>query len=259
MNELTVGADKTPFLSCKLSGNVLFIDDGSLIDQLTIPARKKPKYFDIARHHINPLDGMDYKRAREFVSVMDAVYPEGESTLTKKNSNFILLNALLGNVSYLDDLLEPDKKDPARQDAYQKIETLLLSPVLRSVLCKPIDAFSLRGIVIARLDRAVLGDFDAFVLGSLLISMFKGQVVVPDFGFYGREHHVALIRQERLIAGVTTLSEVPEKLRQALLTIPKKTGSRTTYDDAEVLAKYLCVHARGANGYDEFIKDAMGG
>jgi hypothetical protein len=48
--------------------------------------------------------------------------------------------------------------------------------------------------VLARLDPAVLGDFDAFVLASLLISQFKEQVIVPDFGFYGREHHIALIR-----------------------------------------------------------------
>ncbi len=51
---------------------------------------------------------------------------------------------------------------------------------------------------------------------------------MPDFGFYGREHHIALIRQERLVAGVTTLAEVSLKLRQALLTIPDKMGSQAT-------------------------------
>jgi hypothetical protein len=35
-----------------------------------------------------------------------------------------------------------DKKDPGKQDAYQKIETLPLSPVLHAVLCQPTN-FSL--------------------------------------------------------------------------------------------------------------------
>ena len=99
-----------------------------------------------------------------------------------------MLEALLANAKKrrpkpLDELLQPDK-DPAGQDAYQRIQTLLLSPVLHKVLCGPTD-FSMSGIVLARLDRAELGDFDAFVMGSFLISMFKEQVVVPDFGFFG--------------------------------------------------------------------------
>ncbi len=113
---------------------------------------------------------MDYRLAREFLAVMDAIFPESVDTLTRKNSNFVLLETLLDHKSgYLNTLLEPDRKDAAQQDAYQKIATLLLSPVLRSVLCRPTN-FSLRSIVIARLDRAKLGDFDAFVLASLLIS-----------------------------------------------------------------------------------------
>ncbi len=47
----------------------------------------------------------------------------------------MLLETLLDHKrGYLNTLLEPDRKDAARQDAYQKIATLLLSPVLRSVL-----------------------------------------------------------------------------------------------------------------------------
>ena len=34
------------------------------------------------------------------------------------------------------------------------------------------------------------------------MSHAKGQVAVPDFGFYGRDIHSRLIREERLIAGV---------------------------------------------------------
>jgi hypothetical protein len=41
-----------------------------------------------------------------------------------------------------------------------------------------------RSTILARLNRAELGNFDADL---------KGQVVVPDFGFYGREGHVSLM------------------------------------------------------------------
>jgi len=255
MNAIVIGADKAPLLDCVPSSGFLFIDDGPLIDALPLPPRRKVTYFDASKHHLNPLNGMDYRRAREFVSVMGAVFPEGKDTLTRKNSDFVLLNALLGKTTRLDKLLK-QSKDPAAQDAYQKIETLMLSPVLRSVLCRPTN-FSLRGIVLARLDRAVLGDFDAFVLASLLISQFEGQVIVPDFGFYGREHHISLIRQDRLVAGVTTLSELSAPLRQALLTIPEKIASRATYEDAEILARYAGLVPR-SNGHRDFITAAMG-
>jgi hypothetical protein len=33
------------------------------------------------------------------------------------------------------------------------------------------------------------------------MSYYKGQLVIPDFGFYGRDIHSRLIREERLIAG----------------------------------------------------------
>jgi hypothetical protein len=38
--------------------------------------------------------------------------------------------------------------------------------------------------------------------------VFVDQVVIEDFGFYARRHLAALIREERLIAGVYTLSEL---------------------------------------------------
>jgi hypothetical protein len=255
MNQLIVGTDKSSFQ--QVSGNFLFMDDGPLIDELEIPQRKKVVRFDVKKHHFNPLHKIDYKRARDFVSVIDAVFPEGADTLTRKNANYELLQALLcGEPRTLSTLIEePDKKDAAKVDAYQKIQTLLLSPVLSAVLSKPIN-FSLRGIALARLDRTVLGDFDAFVLGSLLISQFKGQVVVPDFGFYGREHHIGLIRQGRLIAGVDTLSGLPEKLRQALLSIPEKIAATALPEDAEVLAQHRGLVARTVE-HTDFIAEAV--
>lgn len=64
------------------------------------------------------------------------------------------------------------------------IEDLLTSPVLRQVLCNATNFPFKRGsVILARLNRAELGDFDALVLGLFLMLYFKGQIVVPDFGF----------------------------------------------------------------------------
>lgn len=108
----------------------------------------------------------------------------------------------------------------------------------------------------ARLNRAELGDFDALVLGLFLMAHFKGQLVAPDFGFYGREGHVSLIREGRLIAGVNTLQEPPARLRQSVLLIEDKVASGTTADDAETLARYARL-LPGTNGFNSFVQDAM--
>jgi hypothetical protein len=88
------------------------------------------------------------------------------------------------------------------------------------------------------------------------MSHFKGQIVVPDFGFYGRDAHVGLIREERLIAGVNTLGELPPTLRRNILLIKDKTASGATLEDAETLAAYAKL-ARGTNGFNEFVQDAI--
>lgn len=96
--------------------------------------------------------------------------------------------------------------------------------MLRRVLCNPTDQFSFnpRSVILARINRAELGDFDALALGLFVMSHYKGQIVVPDFGFYGREGHVSLIREERLIAGINFLGELPPKLRQTALLIMRR-------------------------------------
>ena len=66
----------------------------------------------------------------------------------------------------------------------------------------------------------------------MLIAQFKGPSVLPTFGFYGRDAHVNLIEEDRLIAGVNTLAEVPELLRQNLLLVPEKVASGAIVDDA---------------------------
>ena len=246
MNALIVGSDKTPILQ-NLPQKFLFIDDGSLIHELHLPERRSITILDFDKHSFNPLNGMDYRKAREFINVLDAAFPEGENTLTARNSRFFLLNALLSKPRHLEKLIEPEKDT---MDAYQKIQTLLLSPILKNVLTRPTN-FSFKGTIIARLDRAELGDFDCFVLANLLISQYPGPVVIPDFGFYACPLHVKLIRQNRLIAGVNSFDELP-KFRNHLLLFNRKIGSGTTPKDAETLALYAGLMP-GTNEYHDFI------
>jgi len=139
----------------------------------------------------------------------------------------------------LSDFPSPNEtSDPIEKEALAMIDDMLLSPVLKRVLCrKPNFAFA--GSTIAKINRADLGDYDAFLLACMLVGQFRGQVIVPDFGFYGREFHTSLIRQNRLIAGLNSLSEVSSPLQQALMGIKDKTVYRTTREDAERLMFYI--------------------
>lgn len=221
------------------SSPFLLIDDGSLIDKLHIPPRRKVHHFNWKKDSLNPLQGMDYKGARDFISILNEVFPEGSNTLTRKNSNFLLLNALSHPPPRLDHLFrEQIDDDPHYQDAQQKIQTLLLSPVLKRVLCNRTN-FPLTGVVLARISRAELGDFDAFVLANMLIQHFPGQIVISDGGFYLREHHITLIQQKRLTVGVNFLDEVGPQLKNALISIKKKVAYRLNPFDARQLTVYF--------------------
>src|SRR6195952_3621459 len=90
----------------------------------------------------------------------------------------------------------------------------------------------------------------------LLMAHFKGQVVMPDFGFYGRDCHVSLIREGRLIAGVNFLGELPEKLRQATLIQSERLSSGTTLHDAETLAEYAGF-VPGTQRFTDFTQAAV--
>ena len=144
-------------------------------------------------------------------------YRDGKRALTR-----MLLNA-----QRLDHL--PQINHKGCQDARDTMDDLLLSPVLKQALCgKGQFSFKPRRKIVARLNRAELGDFDARILGTLLIGQFQGQVIVPDGGFYLRDIHTSLIRQNRLIAGLNSLSETSPALQQALLGIKHKIVYRTT-------------------------------
>lgn len=124
MNTLILGSAKRPILD-HLPDTFLLIDDGPIIDALQLPERKAVTVFDPAHHAFNPLKDMTYLRARAFVDLINAAFPEGESTLTRRISSFHILTALLSGAQRLDTLI-PDTKDT--RDAYQKIQALLLSP-----------------------------------------------------------------------------------------------------------------------------------
>jgi hypothetical protein len=109
-------------------------------------------------------------------------------------------------------------------------------------------------------NRAELGDFDALVLGLFLMAHYKGQLVVDDLGFYGRDAHLSLIRENRLIAAVNFLDELPDKLRNGVLLIKDKAASGATFDDAETLAKYAGLRPdrlREDNDFNRFVGEAM--
>ena len=80
-------------------------------------------------------------------------------------------------------------------------------------------------------------------------------VIIPDFGFYAHKGHASLIRQHRLVAGVNTLSEVPQ-LAPLLLTIDEKIAAHSTADDAKTLAGYTGM-LPGTNAYNHFIETCI--
>lgn len=244
---LVLGTDKSPILDY-LPHNFLLIDDGEFSDQL------EGKKFDYKTDSFNPLLQMDYRRARDFISILDSVFPEGANTLTKKNSNYVLYKRLLERPRKLSHVLSPSK-EPAEQDAFQKLDTILSSPVIRDVLTRP-QNFFFRGTRLVRLNRAELGDFDCFVLGNLLIQQYEGTVVIPDYGFYAAPHHKQLIRQKRLIAGVNYLEELSADF-QNLFLLDEVIPSHCTADDAETLAIHYSGCPKGTLGFTEYVRASI--
>lgn len=206
--------------------------------------------FEYERHSIDVLSGMNYRRACDFVALINEAFPEGENTLTRKNSSFEILSALRENPTSLETLI-PEGTDAALVDARQKIERILMSPVLKRVLTgtKYLD---MSGNIVLLLDRKKLGTFDAFFIAHLFISKYEHQVIIPDFAFYGRDYLEYLAIDKRLICGVPSLDHLSKKLRNTVLSFPDKVGRRCTADDAEVLASYA-GKIRGTNDYNSFV------
>jgi hypothetical protein len=200
---------------------------------------------------------MTPRRARELAELLYTAVPEGQNTLTVRNGKRTLA-PLLKEADRFDRITTTD------DEAQAMLADLLFMPELRKPLTGTKKIFPLKkhSIILARLNRAELGDFACLVLGFILISMHKGQVIIPDFGFYGRDQHISLIRENRLIAGVNFLDELPLRLRNAALLIKDKHAHGVLYDDAEILAKYRGLrpdHTREDNDYNRFIDTAISG
>lgn len=239
MNKLYVGFKKQ---IDPPKGGCLFVND----EVPKVSQARRPRIFDPLKHSFNPLHDIDYKKARALAEVLYTISPQGENTLTVRNGKRAMLRALLA----------AKRLDQVRGDEEVRgvIDDVLASPVLRRIFCNP-NNFSFNGnsTILVPLNRIILGEFDALVLGLVLLEQYKGQVVIPDFGFYGRDMHTSLIRENRLIAGVSFLDELSDKLRRSVLLIKDKVGSGTTFEDAEVLAKYARLQP-GTDGFSGFVQ-----
>lgn len=252
-NHFLIGAaDKTERLLALAGDHYMLIDDGPIADAFL--ERHHARLFDIHSHHFNPLKGIDYKRARDIAAALYTASPEGKDTLTVRNGRRALARLLDAKPERFDAMPTGDGITGA-EEALATIDDMLLSPILREVLCNRTN-FRFTGKVVVKLNRAEIGEVDAFLLACLLIGQSQGQVIVPDGGFYLRDFHVSFIRQNRLIAGVTTLSELSPRLRQMSLTIKDIQGHGCVFEDAETLANYAGL-TRDTNGFGDFVRRAM--
>lgn len=199
----------------------------------------KGRIFDPLKNHFNPLKNLNYRKSCEIVEIFDALFTRGDSTLTKDTGLDFLHDCLEKKPESFDTLVpEPDKKSSTGHIwAYSKVKRLMRSPVLGSVFCEG-NEFSFKGKntkIIARLDRGVLGDFDALALGLFLTAHYKGTVCIPAGEFYLRNLHVALIREDRLIVGVRRLKDLPEAFD--VMDFDERIPQGATFKDAEELAE----------------------
>lgn len=242
MNQLYVGLGQQIELP---RGGFLFVDD-------ELPEIPRARIFDPkCLVNFNPLKDINDIKARRLAQILYTIYPEGESTLTVRN----------GKRSMVPALMEAKSLDTVRGDdeIMGTLNDVLVSPTLRRIFCGKGHTFSFnpRSVILARINREELGEFDALVLGLFLMEQYPGQLVVPDFGFYGRDVHSGLLRSNRLIVGVRFLSELPPKLRRNAMLIEEKVAMGAIYEDAVELGRYDCRFPPNTEGYDAFIKAAM--
>ena len=207
--------------------------------------------FDPLKHSFNAMQHMDADRAEELAELIYTLTPGGSETLTARNGKLALAQALL----------DADRLDRVKgsEEVALMIGSVLFSPTRRNVLCRPTNfSFNVHSVILAHIDPKALGEKTALAIGLFLIDHFKGQLIIPEFGFYAREIHSKLIRENRLIAGVNELKELPEKLRSRFMLVPDKKIRGATWDDAVELAKYRKPHLeRGTNEYNDFIEGAI--
>ena len=246
MNELNVG------LKCEVrarSSGCLFITD-----EVPDERYRRALIFDPREHHFNPLKDIDQKRAYELSDVLYSASGQGENTLTVRNGRLDLAGALAKSTRF-DRVRSDSELTPARRDEVKRmVDDVLFLPSVRKVICEERAEFSFnkRSVIYARLNRKEHGERACLILGLLLINAYKGQVVVEDGDFYLRDGHAELVREERLIAGVKVLGNLPEKLRKKMLLSAKKIAKGCLIEDAELIAKYE-GHQPGTEGFNSFV------
>lgn len=216
-----------------------------------VPDIPLAKVFDPSQHSLDIFSKMTPRRARELADILYTAIPGGENTLTVRNGRRTL-RPLLAHARRFDAIKTTD------EEAAGILSDLLFLPELRAPLMPDANVFPLRkhSIILARLNRKEIGDFAALVLGFLLISQYHGRIIIPDFGFYGRDPHASLVRENRLIAKVNFLGELPEKLRSSVLLIKDKHARGALYDDAVLIAKFR-GYTPGTNEFNDDVRTSI--
>jgi hypothetical protein len=259
-SKLYIGPD--PDIEIPKKGGCLLIDN----KVQDIPEWRHPRIFDpLLDNSFNPLADLDYLKKCTIVDIFDALFPRGDTTLTKEMGLEYIADTLDREPKSFRELADliplPDKKSlPGHIWAYSKVRRILRSPVLKAVFCnKPNFAFKRGSVNQVRIDWAELGTFDALALGLFAINEFDGPIIIPSFHKYARPFHTSLIERDRLIAGVPTLSQLKGELHDMALLMEME-GRRCTYKDAQSLAERAGLRpdpTREDNPYNRFIDDAM--
>lgn len=268
------------FIQQDFPTGVTIIDpDGSLAraaaDIVPVADTQRAFYFDPANHpaSFNVFENVKdtAKLVSDICAFFDAMFPAGETTLTRSNSNFVLRTALtavsdnrgatfmsvlefLTDGQFREDCLasctnpmarvnwdiveswETSQRTAAFGQVQIKLGTLLLSPVMYDTLQKKCTHFFENNeILIADLSRSKIGDHAARLLGTLLISRAKTPVYINDFQFFASDYLTSLLSQGGYTVTLPFLSTVPPNVAQELLGFQEQYVFKTTPEDADRL------------------------
>src|SRR5690349_9532754 len=95
---LIIGSDKTDtfldtILDPQFPRTFLLVDDGTVIDRLDLPKRRKITHLNFTKHSFNPFVS-DYLRARQIVEILGEAWAGGNTTLTKETGLTYILDRL---------------------------------------------------------------------------------------------------------------------------------------------------------------------
>ena len=164
INKLILGFSKE---IARPKGSWVWIDD-------KVVEHPKLRAFEPLKNHFNPLKDISYKKAREISEVLYTIAVARREHADREERK----------ASSPEDTPKAKRLDEVTGDEEVRgmMDDLLVSPVLKRVLCCDGNEFSFGGPntkISARIDRAELGEFDSLVLGLLLMAHYKGQVIVP--------------------------------------------------------------------------------